>query len=61
MSKLSHREVKKPALPQTAGKYQSWNSKPGCLAPEFLILKFINKDNSTEQGEKVRKKEGRGR
>lgn len=55
MSKLSHREV-----PQTADKCQSWNSKSGCLAPEFLILKFTNKDNFTEEGEKVRK-EGRGR
>ena len=61
MSKLSHREIKKSALPQIADKCQSWNSKPGCLAPEFFILKFTNKDNSTEQGEKVRKKEGRGR
>lgn len=46
MSKLSHREV-----PQTADKCQSWNSKSGCLAPEFLILKFT-KDNFTEEGRK---------
>ena len=56
MSELSHREV-----PQTADTCQSWNSKSGCLAPEFLILKFTNKDNSTEEGERVSKKEGMGR
>ena len=38
MSLVRHREYKQLAQGHTARKQQSWDSSPGCLAPELVLL-----------------------